>query len=84
MYLKKKKKKPKHLTNSVQLREVVNFTNFGCGENLEFNVVILTGRTFLSSKILDKKLSVFQIPLVSLNAYPGSRYPNVPAGRVDT
>ena len=79
-----KKKKPKNLTNSVQLREVVYFTNFGCGENLEFNVVILTGGTFSSSKILDNKLSVLQIPLVGLNAYSGSRYPNVPAGRVDT
>ena len=82
MYLKKKN--PKHLKNSMQLREVVNFTNFGCGENLEFNVVILTCKTFLSRKILDKKLSVLQIPLVGLNAYSGSRYPNVPAGRVDT
>ena len=81
MYLKIKTKK---FDNSVQLREVVNFTNFGCGENLEFNVVILTCKTFLSRKILDKKLSVLQIPLIGLNAYSGSRYPNVPVGRVDT
>ena len=85
MYLKKKKKKKnQNIDKFCAIKRSCKFYKFWMRWELGIQCGDPYRQNIFSSKILDKKLSVFQIPLVSLNAYSGSRYPNVPAGRVDT